>query len=144
MVERTILFKWTTGAILTVLSIIIPLVILIFTFSTFCPFAFWAWILIISAIFLIPLAITRTARDGEPLTSASDMRLWRVLHKKKQITLIINDEKFVIDNYYVTSDTIIKWYPRGYWNGEVKYYNIAEGIQKGHTILIEGAKLIVV
>ena len=144
MVERIALIRWSTGGLLTLVSIIVPLSILIFTFSHLCSFALWAWILIISAIFLIPLAITRTARDGEPLTSASDMRLWRVLHKKKQITLIINDEKFVIDNYYVTSDTIIKWYPRGYWNGEVKYYNIAEGIQKGHTIIIDGAKLVVI
>ena len=55
MVERIVLFKWTTGAILTVVSIIVPLIILIFTFSTFCSFALWAWVLIISAIFLVPL-----------------------------------------------------------------------------------------
>ena len=144
MVERIILFKWTTGAMITVVSIIVPLSILVFTFSTFCPFALWAWILIISAIFLVPLAITNTVREGDALTSASDMKLWRLLHKKKQITLIFDDEKYVVDNYYVTCDTIIKWYPNGYWGGEAKYYNVAEGIQKGHTIIIEGTKLIVV
>lgn len=144
MVERILLFKWTTGAILTVVSIIVPLTILLVTFSICCPFALWAWVLIISAIFLIPLAISRTIRVGDALTSASDMKLWRLLHKKSQVKRIIDGEETVIDNYYVTCDTIIKWYPRGYWNGDPEFYNVAEGIQKGHTIIIEGAKLIVV
>ena len=144
MVERIVLFKWTTGAILTVTSTIVPLVILIFTFSTFCSFALWAWVFIISAIFLVPLAITRTVRRGDSLTSASDMKLWRLLHKKSPVTRIIDGEETVIENYYVTCDTIIKWYPKGYWNGNPEFYNVAEGIQQGHTIIIEGVKLIVV
>lgn len=144
MVERILLFKWATGAILTVVGIIVPLVILIFTFSTFCSFALWAWVLIISAIFITPLAITRIARGGDALTSASDMKLWRLLHKKSPVTRIIDGEETVIENYYVTCDTIIKWYPRGYWNGDPEFYNVAEGIQKSHTIIIEGVKLIVV
>lgn len=144
MVERTILFKWTTGAILTVLSIIVPLSILIFTFSRLCPFALWAWILIISSVFLIPLSITRTTRDGEPLTSASDMRLWRLLNKREPVRIITNDEEFTIKDYYITSDTMIKWYPNGYWGGNVRYSNLVEEIQKGNTVLVGGAKLIII
>lgn len=144
MEERVVLVKWTTGAMITVVSILAPIFLLLFTFSQCCSFALLVWLLIISAIFLIPLAITRTVRGGDALTSASDMRLWRLLHKKKTVTLIINDEKFVIDNYYVTCGTMIKWYPCGYWGGKAKYYNVAEGIQKGHTIIIEGVKLIVI
>lgn len=143
MVERIALVKWTTGAIITVVSIIVPLTILLVTSSTFCSFALWAWVLIISAIFLTPLAITRTARVDD-LTPASDMKLWRLLHKKSPVTRIIDGEETVIENYYVTCDTVIKWYPKGYWNGDAEFYNVVEGIQKGHTIIIDGAKLIVV
>lgn len=144
MVERIALFKWTTGALLTVVGIIVPITILLITFSTFCSFALWAWILIISAIFLIPLAILSTERDGEALTSASDMKLWRILNKRPSIHIITNDEDITIDNYTVTCDTLVKWYPKGYWNGEVRYYNIVEGIHKGNTVLVGGAKLVLV
>lgn len=144
MVERITLVKWSTGALLTVVSIIVPLTILIVAFSHFCPFALWAWVLIISAIFLIPLAILSTARDGESLTSASDMKLWRLLNKREPVQIITGDEEFTIKDYYITCDTLIKWYPKGYWNGEVRYSNLVEEIQKGHTVLVSGAKLILV
>lgn len=144
MVERIALVKWSTGALITVVSIIVSLIILLVTFSTFCSFTLWAWILIISAIFLIPLAILGTARDGEPLTSASDMKLWRLLNKGEPIRIITNDAEFIIKNYYKTGDNLIKWYPKEYWNSEVKYSNLVEEIQQGHTVLVGGVKLIIV
>ena len=144
MVERIALIKWSTGALITVVSIIVPLLILVFTFGEFCPFALWAWFLIISVIFLIPLAITGTVRNGEPLTNASDMKLWRLLNKREPVQIITGDEEFTIKNYYITCDNLVKWYPKGYWNGEVRYSNLVEEIQKGNTVLIGGAKLIIV
>lgn len=144
MVERIALLKRTTGAILTVVSIIVPLTVLLVTFSTFCSFALWAWVLIISAIFLIPLAIFSTERGKEVLTSASDMKLWTLLNKKVPIQIITNDEEYTIKSYDVTLDTLVKWYPKGYWNGEVRYYDVVEGIHKGHTVLVGGVKLILV
>ena len=144
MVERIALLKWTTGAIITVISIFVPLSILLITFSTFCSFALWAWVLIIGTIFITPLAITGTVKTGDPLTSASDMKLWRLLNKQNPIHVITNDEDFTIERYTVTHDNLVKWYPKGYWNGEVRYYNIVEGIYQGHTILIGGVKPIII
>lgn len=144
MVERIALLKCSTGALITIVSIFIPIFILLFALSECCSFALWTWFIIPSAVLLIPIAILGTIRDGESLTSASDMKLWRLLNKQAPIQITTNDESFTIEKYAVTSDTLIKWYPKGYWNSEVRYYSIVEGIYKGHTILIGGVKPIII
>lgn len=141
MVERTALFLSST-TVLIIITILLTIVFsFVFTFSQgSCPFVIWMVLFLLCCFFILPLVILRKKRDEIELSSASSFKLSRLLRWATRIQIIQGDTEIVVRNHYTTSHTTIKWYE----DYSSRRYNVVDGIKAGDTVLVDGAKLIII
>ena len=141
MVERIALFQDSTVVLITITIILTIVFSFVFTFSQgSCPFVIWMILLLLYCFFILPLVILRKKRDEIELSSASSFKLSHLLEWAARIQIIQDGTEITINNFSTVSDTTIKWY-EGYLS---RRYNVVEGIKAGDTVLIDGAKLIII
>ena len=141
MVERVALFRSSTTALITITIILTIVFSFVFTFSQgSCPFVIWMVLLLLCCFFILPLVILRKKRDEIELYSVSSCKLSHLLEWAARIQIIQDGTEITINNFSTVSDTTIKWY-EGYLS---KRYNVINGIKAGDTVLIDGAKLIII
>lgn len=140
MVERIPLLRSSTSTIITIVTLLTISFALIFICSSLCPLVIWIVLFITCCIFLLPVLILRTERGKIELSGPSSTKLYRLLRRAKKIQIIQGDTEIVVRDYYIVSDTTIKWY-ESYTS---KMYNVVNGIKEGDIILLDGAKLIII
>ena len=141
MVERIALLRSSTSALITITILLTITFLLTFTFSKgICSFVIWMILFIICYIFLLPVIILRKKRNEIELSNFSLTKLYKLLKWAKKIQIIQGDTEIVVKDRYTISNTMIKWYE----SYSSKIYDVVDGIKAGDTVLIDGAKLIII
>lgn len=141
MVERIALFRNSTLALITIIVLLTIAFSLIFICSRgVCLFVIWMILFITCCIFLLPVIILRKNRNKIELSGSSDIKLYRLLYQAKKIQIIQDEEEIVVKDHYTISHTMIKWYE----SYSARIYDVVDGIKAGDTVLIDGAKLIII
>lgn len=141
MVERIALFRSSTSALITITVLLTITFSLIFICSRgACLFVIWMILFITCCIFLLPVIIFRKNRNKIELSGSSVIKLNRLLRGARKIQIIQGEEEIVVKDYYTISNTMIKWYESYSSN----IYDVIDGIKAGDTVLIDGAKLIII
>lgn len=141
MVERVALFRSSTSALITITVILtITFVITFMCSQSICSFSIWMILLIICCFVLLPIIILRKKRNEIKLSGPSLCGLYRLLKWAKTIQIIQGKEKIIVKDHFTISDTTIKWYD----HLPPRVYDVVDGIKAGDTVLVDGAKLIII
>lgn len=141
MVERVALFRSSTTALITITIILTIVFSFVFTFSQgSCSFVIWMVLFLLCCFFVLPILILRKKRDEIELSDVSLFKLSHLLEWANRIQIIQGDTEITINNFSTISDTTIKWYE----DYSSRRYNVVNGIKAGDTVLVDGAKLIII
>lgn len=141
MVERVALFRSSTTALIIITILLTIVFSFVFTFSQgSCPFVIWMALFLLCCFFILPLVILRKKRYEIELYSVSLFKLSHLLEWATKIQIIQGDTEITINNFSTVSDITIKWYE----DYSSRRYNVVDGIKAGDTVLVDGAKLIII
>ena len=139
---------WTSwaSAMLTIIICITLLMSVLVIFSTaLCAFTIGIIGFVVTCVFLIPVLILGTSKLQD-LTSASDLELYRLLLHARNITIKTDNETLTLKSnecyFRVSNGTGITYINPT--TGSYDFYNIVEGLCKGHKITIDNVQLVLI